>query len=83
MTIKTSENKKEINTKHYFLIRTTDNEYSSSYKRICDSYDEAVEQVSNYYDWYCHPGCCTVVEVDSNFRTINSWRFWKGELEVR
>lgn len=82
MTIKVSENKKEINTKHYFLIRTTDSEYSSSYKRICDSYEEALEQVPNYYDWYCHPGTCTIVEVDSCFNTINRWRFWKGELEV-
>jgi hypothetical protein len=76
-------NMKEINTKHYFLIETTDSERSSSYKKICDSYEEAIEQVPNYYDWYCHPGTCTVVEVDSNFKTIKSWRFWKGELEVR
>lgn len=83
MTIKTGESKKEINTKHYFLIRTTDNEYNSSYKKICDSYEEAVEQVPNYSDWYCGNGTCTVVEVDSNFRTINSWRFWNGERKYR
>lgn len=72
-----------INTKHYFLIETTDSERSSSYKRICDSYEEAVEQVLDYSDWYCGNGTCTVVEVDSNFRELNRWRFWDGKLETR
>ena len=27
--------------------------------------------------------CGTIVEVDSNFREINSWRFWHGKLETR
>lgn len=68
-------------TKHYFLIETTDSESSSSYKRICNSYDEAVKYVPDYYDWYCHPGTCTIVKVDSCFNIINRWRFWKGVRE--
>lgn len=81
--MKVSGNKKEINTKHYFLIETTYSEYGSHYRKICESYDEAVAQVPNYADWYCENGTCTVVEVDSNFRKINSWRFWHGKLETR
>lgn len=80
MTIKLGGNKKEINTKHYFLIETSDTEYSSSYKRICETYEEAVEQVPNYANFYCNNGTCTVVEVDSNFREVKKWRFWNGKL---
>lgn len=83
MTIKTTNKKKEINTKHYFLIKTTFSEHSAGYVKICESYDEAVEQVPNYYDWYCHPGTCTVVEVDSNFKELKKWNFWRGELDER
>lgn len=69
--------------KHYFLIETTYSEWGSSYKKICESYDEAVEQVPNYSDWWCNKGTCTIVEVDSDFREINRWRFWNGKLETR
>ena len=40
MTIKVGGNKKEINTKHYFLIEKTFSERSSGYVKICESYDE-------------------------------------------
>ena len=81
MTINVNGKMKEISTKHYFLIKTTDSERSSSYKKICESYDEAVEQVQNYADWYCDRGCCKIVEVDSEFNTLRYWNFWKGKLE--
>ena len=80
MTIKLGGNKKEINTKHYFLIEKTFSERSSGYVKICESYDEAIEQVPNYADWWCNNGTCTVVEVDSNFKEVNKWRFYNGEL---
>lgn len=70
--------------KHYFLIRTSDNEWSSSYKKICDTYEEVIKEVPNFADWYCENGCCTVHEVDNNFNVCKTYRFWKGKLtEVR
>lgn len=67
--------------KYYYLIKTTDNEYTSSYKKICESLEEAKKEVPNYANWYCSKGCCTVDHVDSNFNVIASYIFWKGELE--
>ena len=78
-----SKNKKEINIKHYFLIETAFSAHSSGYVKICESYEEAVEQVPNYASWYCNKGTCDVVEVDSNFKKINRWSFLNGELETK
>ena len=70
--------------KHYFLIETSNNEWSSSYKKICDTYEEAIKEVPNFADWYCGKGCCTVHEVDNNFNVCKTYKFWKGKLaEVR
>jgi hypothetical protein len=67
--------------KYYYLIETTDGERSSSYKKICDSLEEAVESVPNYSDWYCSKGCCTIVKVDSNFKRRETYHYWRGELD--
>lgn len=66
--------------KYYYLIKTTDNEWSSSYKEICETLEEAESKVMNYADWYCSNGCCRIVKVDSKFNTIERYDFWKGEL---
>ena len=66
--------------KYYYLILTTDNEWNSSYKEICETYEEAESKVMNYSDWYCAKGCCKIVKTDSKFNTIESYKFWKGEL---
>lgn len=65
---------------YYYLICTTNNEYSSSYKRICKTYEEAVSLVSDFADWFCDNGCCDIVKVDSNFNRIKTYVFWKGSL---
>ena len=67
--------------KKYYLIETTDNEWSSSYKKICESYEEAEKEVMNYADWYCGKGCCTIVKVDSNFNRLAHYKFWNGKLD--
>ena len=67
--------------KYYYLIETTDNEWHSSYKEICETYEEAESKVMNYADWYCSKGCCIIVKVDSKFNVLESHRFGKGELE--
>lgn len=66
--------------KKYYLIETTDNERSSSYKEICETLEEAESKVMSYADWYCSNGCCRIVKVDSKFNTIERYDFWKGEL---
>ena len=66
--------------KHYFLIRVTTSEYSSTYKKICETYDDAVSQVNNFADWFCDYGTCDIVEVDNDFNPIKIYEFWKGEL---
>lgn len=68
--------------KHYYLIRTSDSEWSSSYKKICETFEEAKREVHNFADWYCGNGCCTVYEVDSKFNVWKIYRFWKGQLVV-
>ena len=65
--------------KRYYLIRTSDNEWNSSYKKICDTYEEAVKEVPNFADWYCSPGTCSVHEVDENFNTYKTYEFHNGQ----
>lgn len=67
--------------KHYFLIRVSTSEYNSSYRKICETYDEAVSQVNNFADWFCDYGCCDIEEVDSDFNVIQTYEFWKGVLK--
>jgi hypothetical protein len=67
--------------KLYYLIETTDSERGSSYKKICETLEEAEKEVMNYADWYCAKGCCKIVKVDSNFNRREYYKFWKGELD--
>jgi len=67
--------------KYYYLIETTDNEWSSSYKKICETLEEAKAEVMNYADWYCSKGCCRIVKVDSNFNIYEYYKFWNGKLD--
>lgn len=66
--------------KHYYLIRTSNNEWSSSYKKICETFEEAQREVPNFADWYCPAGTCDVHEVDENFVTYKVYRFREGSL---
>ena len=65
--------------KRYYLIRTSDNEWNSSYKKICDTYEEAVKEVPNFADWYCPQGTCSIHEVDSDFNTYKVYYFYNGQ----
>ena len=64
--------------KHYFLIRTSDNEWNSSYKKICDTFEDAKKEVPNFADWYCSAGTCEIREVDENFVTYKVYKFRDG-----
>jgi hypothetical protein len=60
--------------KRYFLIRTSDSEYSSSYKKICTTLEEAKKEVPNFADWWSPAGTCDIHEVDENFTIVVSNR---------
>ena len=64
--------------KRYYLIRTANNEWDSSYKKICDTYEEAVKEVPNFADWYCSAGTCSIHEVDPDFNTYKVYEFRNG-----
>ena len=64
--------------KRYYLIRTSDNEWNSSYKKICDTLEEAKREVPNFADWYCSAGTCAIHEVDENFVTYKVYEFMNG-----
>lgn len=65
--------------KRYFLIRTADNEQRSSYKKICETLEEAKKEVPNYADWWCNKGTCSIHEVDENFTTYKIYEFMNGQ----
>lgn len=65
--------------KRYYLIRTSNNEWDSSYKKICDTFEEAKKEVPNFADWYCSPGTCSIHEVDENFNTYIQYDFVNGQ----
>lgn len=64
--------------KRYFLIRTSDSEYSSSYKKICETLEEAKKEVPNFADWWSPAGTCSIHEVDENFITYKVYEFANG-----
>lgn len=66
--------------KKYYLIRTSDSEWNSSYKKICDTLEEAEKEVPNFADWYCSAGTCDIHEVDENFVTYKIYEFMNGSL---
>jgi hypothetical protein len=66
--------------KYYYLIETTDDEWHSSYKEICETFEEAKSKIMNYSDWYSSYGSCKIRKVDSHFNTLETWRFRKGVL---
>lgn len=66
--------------KKYYLIKTSDNEWSSSYKYITDNFEEAEQQVNNFADWYCNNGTCTLVTVNQSMREIERRSYRDGKL---
>ena len=57
--------------KEYWLIKTTDNEMSSSYKYITDTLEDAENNRMNY---------CTLVKVDQEFHTLEEIEYWHGKV---
>lgn len=66
--------------KHYFIIRTSDNEYSSSDKRICSSFEEAKSHIMEYHGWWTNKGGnCHIDEIDEEFHSLQVWFFRDGK----
>lgn len=64
--------------KRYYLIETTDSERSFSYKKICDTLEEAKKEVPNYANWWSSKGSCSICEVDENFTVYTEYKFENG-----
>ena len=66
--------------KHYFLIETTWDEWHKGFEYIAETLEEAEAHVMEYSDWYCMPGTCTIVEVDSKMKRIKEYRYREGKF---
>ena len=66
--------------KEYWLIKTTDNEMSSSYKYITDTLEDAENNRMNYCGWYSERGDVTLVKVDQEFHTLEEIEYWHGKV---
>ncbi len=66
--------------KTYYLIRESNNEYTSSYRRICTSLEEAESHVMEYEDWYCPRGTCSIYKVDEQFNVLERRHYREGKL---
>ena len=67
-----------------YAIKTTKNEYSSSYDELFDTLDEAIEASTNYADWYTSNGTCTIdkllIGCDAFYRVEESWCLDEGNI---
>lgn len=65
--------------KYYYLIKTSDNEYNSSYKYIANTLEEAEKHIMEYSDWYCSRGTCVIVQVDNMMHCIKEYNYQDGK----
>ncbi len=65
--------------KRYYLISTANNERDSSYKKICETLEEAKKEVPNYADWWSPKGSCSIYEVDENFTIYKIYNFYNNQ----
>lgn len=63
--------------KIYYVIQVSENEFINSYKRICETLQEAESHVMEYTDWYCPRGTCHILKVDEEFNVLE--RRWYKE----
>ena len=66
--------------KYFWLIKTIDSEYGSSYKFIAESLEEAEANRMNFCGWYCERGDVTIVKVDQNFRVVEEIEYFHGKI---
>ena len=66
--------------KYFWVIETIDNEYSSSYKYITDSREDAEAHRMDYCGWYCERGDCHIKKIDQKFRVVEDIDYWHGNI---
>jgi len=66
--------------KYYWVIKTTDNEYRSSYKYITDTLEDAEAHRMEYCNWYCQQGDVDIIKIDQNFREVETIHYWQGKV---
>lgn len=66
--------------KYFWVIKTIDNERSSSYKYITDTLEDAEAHRMNYCGWYCHQGDVDIIRIDEHFREIETIHYWQGKV---
>ena len=66
--------------KEYWLIKTSDNEMSSSYKFIAETLEEAEANRMNYCGWYSERGDVTLVKVNQEFHELEKIEYWQGKV---
>lgn len=59
--------------KLYFIIKNSVDEYRSNITRICDTLDEALEEIKDCSDWHCDKGTGFIYEVDNKMHYIHCW----------
>lgn len=64
-----------------YVIKTTDTEYTSSYKVYYATLDEARAHIMDYNGWYENKGSCTICKVDNHFRVWKEWIYYNGNLQ--
>jgi hypothetical protein len=66
--------------KYFWVIETNNNEYSSSYKYITDTLEDAEAHRMEYCGWYCQPGDVYLIRIDQNFREVEHIKYWQGKV---
>lgn len=65
-----------------YAIKTTKDEYRSSYDELFDTLEDAIDASINYADWYTSNGTCTIDKIligcGSIYRVEERWRLDKG-----
>jgi len=64
----------------FWVIKTTDNEMSSSYKYITDTLEDAEAHRMDYCGWYCERGDVDILKIDQNFRELEYINYWHGKV---
>ena len=65
---------------HFWVIKTVDNERSSSYKYITTSLEDAEAHRMDYCGWYCQQGDVDIIKIDENFRELETIHYWQGKV---
>ena len=64
----------------FWVIETNDNEYSSSYKYITDSLEDAEAHRMEYCGWYMQPGDVDIIKINQKFIELERIKYRQGKV---